>query len=93
MHEAERTHDTPLPPRMERSEHRARWDAFTRRLRTHLRFALGLLPDLPRAPLRARRAESYRGDGFRIERLALETMPNCYLTGSLFVPETPADRR
>ncbi len=93
MHGAERTHDTPLPPQAARAESRAGWDAFTRRLRTHLRFALGLLPDLPRAPLRVRRAESYRGDGFRIERLALETMPNFYLTGSLFVPETPADKR
>jgi poly(3-hydroxybutyrate) depolymerase len=89
----ERTHDTPYPPREERVASRARWDAFARRLREHLRLSLGLTPSLPDAPLRALRAEAYRADGYRIERFALETLPDFYLTGSLFVPETPADAR
>ncbi len=93
MLDTERTHDTPYPPQEARIATRARWDAFARRLRAHVRFALGLTPDLPTAPLRALRAESYRGDGFRIERFALETLPNFYLTGSLFIPETPAGKR
>ncbi|MCX7924351.1 MAG: hypothetical protein N2554_00905 [Fimbriimonadales bacterium] len=93
MFNAERTHDTPYPPQEERVASRARWDAFARRLRAHLRFALGLTPDLPPAPLRVLRAESYRGAGFRIERFALETLPDFYLTGSLFIPETPVDKR
>ncbi|MCS6924124.1 MAG: hypothetical protein NZM10_07100 [Fimbriimonadales bacterium] len=88
-----RTHDTPFPPQEGRIASRARWDAFARRLREHLRFALGLLPELPPAPLRVQRAEAYRGDGFRIERVALETLPDFYLTGSLFVPENPAGKR
>ncbi|BCW94645.1 MAG: hypothetical protein WHS44_10065 [Fimbriimonadales bacterium] len=58
-----------------------------------MRLSLGLTPSLPDAPLRALHAEAYRGDGFRIERFALETLPDFYLTGSLFVPETPADAR
>lgn len=90
---SERTHDAPYPPQEGRIASRARWDAFARRLRTHLRFALGLTPDLLPAPLRALRAESHRGDGFRIERFALETLPGFYLTGSLFIPETPAGKR
>lgn len=93
MQPAVRTHDTPYPPQEARIASRARWDAFARRLREHLRFALGLTPRLPNAPLRALRAASYRGDGFRIERFALETLPDFYLTGSLFVPETPAGER
>ncbi|GIV09959.1 MAG: hypothetical protein KatS3mg019_2050 [Fimbriimonadales bacterium] len=88
-----RTHETPSPPDTVRLVSRVRWDAFQRRLRLHLRVALGLLPNLPPAPLRPLRCESYRGEGFHIERFALETLPNFYLTGSLFVPETPAGRR
>jgi hypothetical protein len=71
----ERTHDTPYPPREERVASRARWDAFARRLREHLRLSLGLTPGLPDAPLRALRAEAYRADGYRVERFALETLP------------------
>jgi hypothetical protein len=89
----ERTHDTPYPPREARVASRARWDAFARRLREHLRLSLGLTPSLPDPPLRALRAEAYRGDGYRIERFALETLPGFYLTGSLFVPDAPADTR
>lgn len=88
-----RTHDTPYPPDEARIVSRSRWDAFSRRLQAHLRLALGLTPHLPPAPLRALRRESYRSEGFRIERFALETLPNFYLTGSLFVPETPAGKR
>ncbi len=88
-----RTHDTPHPPDETRVAHRARWDAFAQRLRAHLRLALGLTPNLPSAPLRVLRRESHRGDGFRIERFALETLTNFYLTGSLFIPETPAGKR
>jgi hypothetical protein len=93
MQAFERTHDTPYPPREARVASRARWDAFARRLREHLRLSLGLTPSLPDPPLRALRAEAYRGDGYRIERFALETLPGFYLTGSLFVPDAPADTR
>lgn len=93
MQAFERTHDTPYPPREARVASRARWDAFARRLREHLRLSLGLTPSLPEPPLRALRAEAYRGDGYRIERFALETLPDFYLTGSLFVPDAPADAR
>jgi hypothetical protein len=93
MQAFERTHDTPYPPREARVASRARWDAFARRLREHLRLSLGLTPSLPEPPLRALRAEAYRGDGYRIERFALETLPGFYLTGSLFVPDAPADTR
>lgn len=92
MLDATRTHDTPYPPQEARISSRARWDVFARRLKAHLRLALGLTPELPAAPLRVQRVESYRGDGFRIERFALETLPDFYLTGSLFVPETPAGK-
>lgn len=93
MLDTTRTHETPYPPLEARLASRGRWDAFARRLRAHLRFALGLIPELPPAPLRVQRVESYRGDGFRVERIALETLPDFYLTGSLFVPETAAGKR
>ena len=93
MQAFERTHDTPYPPREARVATRARWDAFARRLREHLRLSLGLTPSLPEPPLRALRTEAHRGDGYRIERFALETLPGFYLTGSLFVPDAPADAR
>ncbi len=93
MQAFERTHDTPYPPREARVASRARWDAFARRLREHLRLSLGLTPSLPEPPLRALRTEAHRGDGYRIERFALETLPGFYLTGSLFVPDAPADTR
>ena len=53
MQAFERTHDTPYPPREERVATRARWDAFARRLREHLRLSLGLTPSLPEPPMRA----------------------------------------
>ncbi|MCL6534298.1 MAG: hypothetical protein K6U12_13610 [Armatimonadetes bacterium] len=88
-----RDYNTPCVGRDERVQSRASWEAFANRLRRHVRFACGLLPDLPRAPLRVLRVPAYRGEGFRIERWALETLPGYYLTGSLFIPETPAGRR
>jgi hypothetical protein len=50
MQAFERTHDTPYPPREARVASRARWDAFARRLREHLRLSLGLTPSLPDRP-------------------------------------------
>ncbi len=88
-----RDHNTPCMPSMARVASRAEWDAFAQRLRAHVRLACGLLPELPPAPLRALRAHAYTGDGFRIERFALETLPGYYLTGSLFLPERPVGRR
>lgn len=88
-----RDHNTPCLPQEARVASRAVWEAFAKRLRMHVRFACGLLPALPPAPLRARRAPAYYGEGFRIERFALETLPDYYLTGSLFLPEKPAGKR
>ncbi len=88
-----RTHDTPYPPDSTRIASRSRWEAFCMRLRMHLRLASGLLPELLAPPLRALRAKAYEGEGFTIERFALETLPGVYLTGSLFVPTVPAGRR
>jgi hypothetical protein len=88
-----RDQNTPFPPSMARLANRALWEPFAERLRTHVRFACGLVPPLAPAPLRAQRVVAYRGEGFRIERFALETLPDYYLTGSLFIPDKPAGRR
>ncbi len=88
-----RTHDTPCLPSQARIASRTRWERFANRLRKHVRLACGLSPELPPAPLHCLRATAYRGDGYAIERLALETLPNFYLTGSLFVPSVPAGKR
>ncbi|MEN3001172.1 MAG: hypothetical protein ABDI19_04930 [Armatimonadota bacterium] len=88
-----RDHNTPCMPQESRVASRVAWEAFAKRLRQHVRFACGLLPNLPPAPLRVLRVPAYQGDGFRIERFALETLPDYYLTGSLLLPEKPAGRR
>lgn len=91
--EQARDHNTPCPPQVAHAASRAAWEAFARRLRAHVRFACGLLPNLSPPPLRARRVHAYQGDGFHIERFVLETLPDYYLTGSLFVPDKPAGKR
>lgn len=58
-----------------------------------MKLACGLFPALPPAPLRCWRAKAYSGDGYSIERFALETLPSFYLTGSLFLPSVPAGKR
>lgn len=88
-----RDYHTPCGVSEERLRDRATWEAFAKRLRRHVRFACGLLPELPRSSLRALRAPAYQGEGFRIERWALETLPGYFVTGSLFIPETPAGKR
>jgi len=88
-----RDHNTPFPPLEARLTSRALWESSAHLLRAHVRFACGLLPALAPVPLRARRAVAYQGKGFRIERFALETLPDYYLTGSLFIPDKPAGRR
>ncbi|GBC92680.1 hypothetical protein HRbin15_01156 [bacterium HR15] len=85
--------NTPCLPQEARVASRAAWETFAKRLRMHVRFACGLLPALPPAPLQARCVPAYQGEGFRIERFALETLPDYYLTGSLFLPEKPAGKR
>jgi hypothetical protein len=88
-----RDHNTPFPPSEASLTSRALWESSAHLLRAHVRFACGLLPALAPVPLRARRAVAYQGEGFRIERFALETLPDYYLTGSLFIPDKPAGRR
>lgn len=93
MSDGTRTHDTPYPPQEARVAGRVRWDAFARRLRTHLRFALGLMPELPPAPLRVQRVEPYRGDGFGIERFALETLLDALGAGKTTPLDLPCYER
>lgn len=64
------------------------WQARGKRLRDHIEIACGLKPDLRKQRLRPRalRALAYEGDGYVIERLAVESLPNYYVTGSLFLP-------
>ena len=88
-----RDHNTPFVPSEAHLSSRALWERVAHRLQAHVRFACGLVPALAAAPLRARRAVAYQGEGFRIERFALETLPDYYLTGSLFIPDKPAGRR
>ena len=51
---------------------------------------LGLMGDLPehQGPLAVKQFGTLKGDGFRIEKLAYESLPGFWVTANLYVPET-----
>jgi len=62
------------------------WPERRAEIRRHVQLAAGLLPLPEKTPLNARRFGAVEGDGFRVERVYLESFPGHFVTGSLFTP-------
>ncbi|MBM4067585.1 MAG: acetylxylan esterase [Planctomycetes bacterium] len=69
------------PPRT-----RQEWDQRRAALRTAMFEAMGTFPDKSH-PLQARVTGVLRRDGYRIEKVVLQTRPGVYMTSSLYLPE------
>lgn len=63
------------------------WRLEARELREHLLVTLGLLPMLPKTPLNPVVRDPIDRDGYVIEHVTLETMPDFYLSGNLYRPK------
>lgn len=85
-----RRYDTHFPAR--RFASAADWRRYARWLGTHARVSLGLLPERPRTPLKARVFDRWRGTGYTCAKVCFESMPGFYVTGNLYEPH-PRPRR
>jgi dienelactone hydrolase len=65
------------------------WNAERERLRTKLGAALGIDPLMPRTPLAAKVLGETEREGYRIQRVILESRPNFPVTVNIYIP---ADR-
>lgn len=63
------------------------WLQRAKLLRLQVQIACGLFPQLPKSPLNLRRIVCYEDEDVVVERVALETFPNFYLTGNLYRPK------
>ncbi|MFN3420934.1 MAG: acetylxylan esterase [Armatimonadota bacterium] len=63
------------------------WQRRAELLRLQVQIACGLFPMLPKTPLNPRRIVCYEDEDVIVERVALETFPNFYLTGNLYRPK------
>ena len=66
------------------------WEKRQAAVRQTLDQILGPWP--ARSPLNARVTGILRKDGYRVEKIVFESMPNFYVTGALFIPEGHSDR-
>src|SRR5712691_2355567 len=64
----------------------SQWKARQEEVKATLRRIVGPFPE--RTPLHTRVLEVVRKDGFRIEKIVFESVPNFYVTSCLFIPET-----
>ncbi len=71
---------------------KSEWTAYAKWLRRHMKVCLGLLPEPPRTPLKARVFGAWKGDGFTCEKVAFESLPGLLVTGNLWRP-TKQNRR
>src|SRR5688572_23005814 len=60
------------------------WEAHSRWLREHVRFAAGLWPEPRKSPLNAHIFGKIEGDGYTIEKVYFESYPGFYVTGNLY---------
>ena len=67
---------------------RAAYDAYRKSVHAKMMAAMGEWP--ARTPLNARTVATVKKDGYRIEKVIFESMPNLFVTANLFVPESPA---
>ena len=66
---------------------RAAYDAYRKAIHAKMMAAMGEWP--ARTPLNARTVATVKKDGYRIEKVIFESMPNLFVTANLFVPESP----
>lgn len=64
---------------------RADWRRRQEEVRSRLRNAIGPFPE--RTPLRARVVDTLNREGYRVEHIVYESVPDFHVTGSLFVPD------
>ena len=67
---------------------RAAYDAYRKAVYAKMMAAMGEWP--ARTPLNARTVATVKKDGYRIEKVIFESMPNLFVTANLFVPESSA---
>jgi len=82
---------TTKPGWQERLEKAAKsadaWRARRDEIRRQILLAAGLYPEFDRPPLKSEVFGKVDGDDYTIERVALETLPGFYLSGSLYRPK------
>ena len=67
---------------------RDEYDAYRKGMYGKMMSALGEWPS--RTPLNARTVATVKKDGYRIEKVLFESMPNLFVTANLFIPDSPA---
>lgn len=77
-------YETPVYTVRQAWQQRAAW------LREHIRIACGLFEEAGSKEWtgEAKRAVAFEAEDYRIERIAVESLPGYYVTGSLFIPKT-----
>ena len=69
---------------------RAEYDAYRKAMHAKMMDALGEWP--ARTPLNARTLATLKKDGYRIEKVLFESMPNLFVTANLFIPDGEGKR-
>ena len=64
---------------------RAEYDAYRKEMHAKMMAALGEWPE--RTPLNARTVATVKKDGYRVEKVLFESMPNLFVTANLFIPD------
>jgi cephalosporin-C deacetylase-like acetyl esterase len=67
---------------------RATWEKVRDKRREELRDMLGLLPWPARTPLNVKITGTIDGGDFTIEKIAFESLPKFYVTGTLYIPKS-----
>ena len=67
---------------------REEYDAYRTEMHRKMISAIGGFPE--RTPLNARTVATVKRDGYRIEKVVFESMPNLFVTANLFIPESDA---
>ena len=69
---------------------RTEYDAYRKAMFAKMMAALGEWPE--RTPLNAKTAATLKRDGYRIEKVIFESMPNLFVTANLFIPDGDGKR-
>lgn len=65
---------------------RADYDRYRKQMHSKMMAAMGEWPE--RTPLNARTVETIKREGYRIEKIIFESMPNLFVTANLFIPDS-----
>ena len=66
------------------------WNLIRPTAKRELLYTLGLDPLPKRTPLKAQITGTLQRTNYRIEKIALQSMPGLYVTGNFYVPQRPA---